>query len=315
MNALYRELCVALLMGSVLPGLFVNTAAIFLRADAQEPPAVEVRQTVPVSVRYADGSVASVDLEIYLTGVLLGEMPADFEPEALKAQAVAARTYTAKTIKTAAKHTDGSICTDSACCQAYCSEEVYLASGGTQEALEKIRAAVLDTAGWVLTYDGELIDATYFSCSGGQTEDAAAVWGVDYPYLQAVSSPGEEKSVHYRDSLRFSADQFQQKLGKVLPGEPAQWFAGLTRTPGGGVDKLEIAGETYTGTALRSLLGLPSTAFTVQVEGDTIIFATRGYGHRVGMSQYGADAMAVAGSTYSQILAHYYPGTILTKLF
>ena len=126
----------------------------------------------------------------YLTEVLLGEMPAEFEMEALKAQAVAARTYTAKAAITGGKHGDGSVCSDSACCQAYLPQETYLMLGGTEENLEKINKAVLETTGLVLAYDGNLIEATYFSCSGGSTEDAAAVWGTEYPYLQAVASPG-----------------------------------------------------------------------------------------------------------------------------
>lgn len=320
MKTLWKELCVSFLMAAVLPGLVVNTSALLLKGNARELPILESvpeteeRPDRPVMVRLSNGTMQQMELEDYLTGVVLGEMPADFEPEALKAQAVAARTYTVKTVQTARKHPDGSICTDSTCCQAYLSREDYLSKGGTEENLEKVRSAVLDTAGYVLTYEGELIEATYFSCSGGSTEDAFAVWGTAYPYLRSVASPGEEDAAHYCDTIMFTPEQFQERLGRTLEGDPRSWFAEKTYTPGGGIDTMTIGGEGYTGTQLRRLLGLPSTAMTISASADTITVVTRGYGHRVGMSQYGADAMAVTGSDYKQILAHYYPGTTLERL-
>lgn len=322
MKVLWKEICIAILMGTVLPELILNISALMLKGNAQELPIVEsVPETyavekahMSVSVRFPDGSVNQMDMDAYLTGVVLGEMPADFEPEALKAQAVAARTYTAKAVKTGGKHGDGSICTDAGCCQAYLPEETYLSKGGTEAHLEKVCRAVMDTSGYVLTYEGELIEATYFSCSGGSTEDAAAVWGTDYPYLQALPSPGEEKAAHYCDTICFTTAQFQEKTGCTLTGEPDTWFETEAYTEGGGIASMFICGEQYTGTQLRQLLGLPSTAMTISALGDTITIMTRGYGHRVGMSQYGADAMAVAGSTYSEILTYYYPGTQLETL-
>lgn len=147
------------------------------------------------------------------------------------------------------------------------------------------------TSGWVLTYEGELIEATYFSCSGGSTEDAAAVWGTEFPYLQAVASPGEEKAAHYTDTVRLSAEAFQDALGVTLSGSPGSWFRDVTYTDGGGIDTIVIGGTSYKGTSLRSALGLRSTAFSISTTEDTVTITTRGYGHRVGMSQYGADAM------------------------
>lgn len=244
---------------------------------------------------------------------MLGEVPAYFEPETLKAQAVAARTYAAKAKATGGKHGDGSVCMDSQCCQAYRDPDDYLSSGGNQEDVAKVRRAVTDTSGYVLTYGGELIEAVYFSCSGGSTEDAAAVWGEEIPYLQATDSPGEENAAHNTDSVAFSAAQFREALGKPLTGDPRDWFGKVTYTSGGGVAEIDICGETYTGVQIRKLLGLRSTAFAVTVEGSTIRIDTRGYGHRVGMSQYGADAMAAAGSTFQEILAHYYSGTKLER--
>lgn len=226
--------------------------------------------------------------------------------EAKKAQAVAARSYTLKTAATGAKHPVGMICSDSGCCQAYCDPKEYLASGGSEEALEEARAAVRQTHGQVLTYGGKIIDATYFSCSGGYTEDALAVWGADIPYLQAVESPGEESASHYGDEASFTLAEFCDRLD-IRPIDLMGLGVGdLTYTKGGGVDTVTIGGKTFTGTELRQLLSLRSTAMTIQVTGSGVTVSTRGFGHRVGMSQYGADAMAVSGSTYQEILAHYY---------
>lgn len=321
MRTVWKDICTAVLLGAVLPGIMVNISALLLNASARETPVAEVtipvqeeRKTIPIILRDTEGGAQQMDMEEYLTGVLLGEMPAEFALEALKAQAVAARTYTAKAMDTGGKHGDGSLCTDPTCCQAYLSPEAYLTAGGTEANLEKICTAVSDTANMVLTYEGTLIEATYFSCSGGKTEDAVAVWGTDYPYLLAVDSPGEEEAAHYRDTLQFTPEVFQAKLGRELSGSPVSWFRHTSYTAGGGVETMEIGGESYSGIALRSLLGLPSTSFSVIVEEDTIYISTRGYGHRVGMSQYGADAMAEAGSLYPEILAHYYPGTSLERL-
>lgn len=270
-------------------------------------------QDVPATLTVImDGTPTQMDLEQYLVGVVLREMPVDFELEAQKAQAVVARTYALRTCEKGSKHDGlGGVCTDSACCQAYLDPQKFLASGGSREALEKVNQAVEETAGQVLTYEGKLIDATYFSCSGGMTEDAAAVWGADIPYLRATESPGEEGASHYMDSVSFTAKEFQELLDVSLEGASSAWFGKTRYTPGGGVDTMEIGGVAYKGTTLRKLLGLRSTAFTMTAVGDTVIITTKGYGHRVGMSQYGAEAMAVSGSGYSDILAHYYNGTTL----
>ena len=165
----------------------------------------------------------------------------------------------------------------------------------------------------MLTYQGKLIEATYFSCSGGRTEDALAVWGEDVPYLQSVESPGEEGAAHYVDTVSFTASEFCEKIGKELPGIPAEWIGTIRYTAGGGVETIYIGDEPYSGTQLRSMLNLRSTAFLITAAGDTVTITTKGYGHRVGMSQYGADAMAVQGCSYEEILAHYYPGTKLQQ--
>lgn len=327
MRPLWKDILIALLMGLILPGIFLNFAVLLLDSRESLPlleePAGETAplETVPAEIvslpmrlRSPDGTVKEMDMDSYLVGVVLAEMPASFETEALKAQAVVARTYTRRAYVTGGKHGDGSICTQSGCCQAYITEEDYLQRGGTAESVEKIRSAVYATSGCVLTYEGALIEATYFSCSGGTTEDAAAVWGTDFPYLRSVESPGEENAAYYTDTETFTSREFQNALGLSLSGTPSQWLGKVTHTAGGGVETMVIGGETFQGTRLRTLLGLRSTAFTMTADGDTITVTTKGFGHRVGMSQYGADAMAVMGHTYEEILAHYYQGTELTRV-
>lgn len=311
MESRKSDVWTAVILGLVVPGVLLNCGAAVIKLPPKEEPptTTAIQETQPETVELpalvrTGEQVKEGQLDAYLVGVVLAEMPASFEEEALKAQAVAARTYARKAWNTGGKHGDGSVCTDSGCCQAYISPEAYLEQGGTQEGLDKIHRAVAETSGQVLTYQGELIEATYFSSAGGSTESAVAVWGTDYPYLQAVESPETGKE----ETLTFTPADFQQALGRTLSGTPDSWFSQVRYTDGGGVASMTIAGEIYTGTALRSLLGLPSTAFAIEA-GDTITITTRGYGHRVGLSQYGADAMAVTGGDYREILAHYYPGT------
>jgi len=310
----------AVVMGILVPGILFG-AADKLFAGREQKPSVE-QQTTQGTRPQSDSvervtvlqgeSVIQMDMDAYITGVLLAEMPASFHEEALKAQAVVARTYAIKTNTTGGKHPNRAVCTSSACCQGYCAPSAYLSAGGTEASVAKVRGAVTATARQVITYNGALIEATYFSCSGGRTEDALAVWGTDIPYLQSVDSPGEEKATHYADMLQFTAGEFAQRLGLPNTGKPSTWLGAVIYTEGGGVDTMEICGRTFRGTELRSLLGLRSTAFAILVVGDTLHISTRGFGHRVGMSQYGAEAMAVAGSSYQQILSHYYTGATIS---
>lgn len=268
---------------------------------------------VTVRILEAEGHIEEQNLEDYLVGAVLGEIPADFEEEALKAQAVAARTYTRKTMVTGGKHGGGLLCREAGCCQAYWDPEDFLAGGGSPQELETLRWAVWETDDQVLTYDGELIEATFFSCSGGRTEDAVAVWGRVYPYLRATDSPGEEEARYFRDSRSFSRQELEAALGITLPRDPDDWLGETVYTSGGGVETWTIAGKAFTGVEVRKRLGLRSAAFRAKVEGDGLTFETRGYGHRVGLSQYGAQAMAQAGKSYGEILLHYYPGTEMVK--
>ncbi len=311
----------ALVMGVLLPGVIFSVAERALPDKVPEPTEETTGEIVDttkqptqpadlITVQLADGTACEMEMDGYLTGVVLGELPADFHEEAIKAQAVVARTYALKRNTTGKKHDSGGVCTDAACCQAYCSIEEYIASGGLQSTVNKAAKAVADTKRQVLTYNGALIDATYFSCSGGRTEDALAVWGTDIPYLQAVDSPGEESAVHYTDEVKFSVQSFANLLG-ISPGTNGIHLGRVTYTQGGGVATMAINGRVFSGTVLRQKLGLRSTVFTMRTQGNLVFVTTKGFGHRVGMSQYGAEAMAAKGSSYRQILSHYYAGTTL----
>ena len=276
--------------------------------------AVTLGVVLPQILLTKQNSVHVIELEQYVLGVVLAEMPAEFEEEALKAQAVVARTYALRRLARKDRHEDVAVCTDPGCCQAYVTREEFLGSGETAAGFEKIARAVEQTCGQVLTYEGEPIEATYFSCSGGRTEDAVAVWGEVIPYLQAVDSPGEENADKYWEEVYFSAAEFEEALGRDLSGTPQSWLGKRTFTPGDGVQTMVIGGMTYTGTRLRELLGLNSTAFLMTADSGGITIETLGKGHRVGMSQYGADAMARNGSNYDEILMHYYQGTRIDKM-
>ena len=270
---------------------------------AQELEAQDQKITVSVNIGGEDQNMCLSD---YLCGVLMGEMPASFPEEALKAQAVAARTYTLRRMESG-----GVLSDDPAVCQAYCSlsqaEEKYGADA--EDYIGKVRMAVYETDGQVMTYDGDLIAATYFSCSGGKTESAQAVWGSEIPYLVSVDSPGEEDARSYESTVTLERDDFLSTLDIPEPSVER-----IEYTDGGGVETMVMGGKTFSGVELRALLGLRSTNFTMEVSGDQVIFHVLGYGHRVGLSQYGAKAMAEAGHTYQEILAWYYSGAELTEV-
>ncbi len=316
------EFAVIGILGLVIPVLLVQVLPGMAKQEEipqpQEQQATECFQTAESQQKILllrdDGIVEEKSLDDYITGVVLAEMPADFDDDALMAQAVAARTYTLRRNQYASKHDMADVCSSAACCQAYISRNTYFSCGGSEEDYNKISGAVQATSGQVLHYEGELIEATYFSCSGGMTEDAQAVWGAAFPYLIAQPSPGEEQSEKFTESVTWSKEQFLQKLGLTDTGDYQPFLGTVTYTQGDGVDTISICGSVFTGAELRKLLGLRSTSFLITSVGENVVITTKGYGHRVGLSQYGADAMAVSGSGYEEILAYYYPGTELVRL-
>ena len=273
---------------------------------AEMPVETFADEGVVLHVLHGD-EIATMKLSDYLAGVVSGELGETFPIEAQKAQAVAARTFALRQAGER-KHGKADICTDSNCCQAWAPES-------NPSALQAVR----ETDGLVLTYGGDLIEATYFSCSGGRTESAMAVWGNDVPYLRSVDSPGEEDAPRFREEIELSADSFLARLQTLAPelapnGEAPQWFGEINYTYGNGVDTVEICGVSFRGTELRRLFGLRSTNMRFSVTTEVITISTLGYGHRVGMSQYGARAMALEGSTYGEILRYYYQNTEIKRL-
>ena len=200
-------------------------------------------------IRVKDGDkVHLMELDEYITGVVLGEMPAYFEPEALKAQAVASRTFTIKSAQQSTKHSDADVCTEPGCCQAFDFPNDYT---GSSSDLKKVMSAVTDTVGQVIAFQGALIEATYFSSSGGRTEDAVAVWGSEVPYLQSVASPGEEITNNYEVITGISYVDFMNKLGIMDEDSLNDEDIKITYTEGGGVDTLIVRNRTYSGKILK----------------------------------------------------------------
>ena len=287
-------------------------------AEEAEPAAADCPAPQRISVLHA-GEVYEVDIQDYLTGVVAAEMPADFEPEALKAQAVAARTY-ALYCASSGRHGDADVCTDFSCCQAWESREDMERGWGDafDGNYERIRSAVEGTAGEYLCYDGQAVFAAFHSSSAGATEDCGAIWN-ELPYLVSVSSPESEDTVPgFVSRLEQSPLDFRDTLLYAHPeadfsGSEDGWIGELRRDDSGRVACAVLGGVEFSGTELRELFSLRSTAFTLSYSGGSFVFTVTGFGHGVGMSQYGANVMASRGADYREILSHYYPGTVLVK--
>lgn len=269
-----------------------------------------------------------MNIEDYVLGVLAAEMPAEFQIEALKAQAVAARTYGlahkenfggAKSPKALGADVNNTVEF-----QVFMYKEDRMKlwpEKNRDKYWEKLTKAVKETKGEVLTYNNELVMAPYyFSTSGGKTEDAVDVFNREQPYLKSVESPGEEKSPKYITEFKFSYSEFINLLNKWNPkiklknSNLKSQMSILERTSGGSVTKLKVGSEYISGQKLRSILNLNSANFTIKFNSKDIVVTCKGYGHGVGMSQWGANAMAKEGDNYETILEHYYQGVKITKL-
>lgn len=260
-----------------------------------------------------DGDCSELSEEDYLTGVLAGEMPASFPPEALKAQAVAARSY-ARRLSTGSRHPDAALCTRGECCQHYLSEAEQRELWGADYDLyaAALRAAVRATEGEILRYEGEPIEACFHASSPVCTENSEAVWGQSVPYLVSVSSPETAETVpRFLSSAELTAEELCAAL--ALEPLPGCELGECRRDAAGRVETLELMGCSFTGTELRQRLSLRSTAFTAEYAAGLYRFTVSGSGHGVGMSQYGARILAEDGWDYAAILRHYYPGTELFK--
>ncbi|PWL41899.1 stage II sporulation protein D [Christensenella sp. MSJ-20] len=285
---------------------------------------VDLTDYEPVTVRvynHTTGATESMDFEEYIVGVVSGEMPASYEMEALKAQAVAARTYAyRKVLAGGCGRGDADVCTDFAHCQAYCTPEQRMSKWGDGFSAyeDKLRQAVMGTRGQILAYEGEPIAAFFHAVAGGQTEDVVNVWGGNLPYLKSVESAGEETANRFTRTMTFTYDEFRKTIQKKYPNanlsDVPSAIGSDTRTEAGRVRAIVIGGESISGTEMRSLFNLDSANFTIACKDGTVTITTKGYGHGVGMSQVGALAMAKNGSDYKEILLHYYTGVELTTI-
>ena len=258
----------------------------------------------------SDGSIKNVNIEDYIIGVVAAEMPASFEPEALKAQAVAARTYAMYKKETRNLDYDLIIGTKD---QAYQTNEELLKKWGVSffKNYLKVRDAVLATEGEILTYNGQTINAFYFSMSNGYTENVESVFKSDLPYLKSVPSTWDNESIkNYEFTKTISKEDFCKSL--EIPCDNIK-IENIQKTSSNRVASLTINDKTFLGTKVRSLLGLRSTDFTIECLDNDIKITTKGYGHGVGMSQYGANGMAKENHNYKEILNYFYQNTEISK--
>ena len=255
-------------------------------------------------------------LDVYLQGVVRGEMPASFELEALKAQAAAERTYIYYQLAAGRKeaHPNADVCTDPSCCNAWLSEEAAREKwGGDFDGWEsRIEEAVAATDGQVALYDGQPILAVFHSSSAGKTAGAGDVWSGDMPYLRSVDSPeGEETVPNYYSAAEFTAAEAKALLAQAHPeltfsGGPDKWFGAVEKDESGRVGTVEVCGAPLRGVEVRRIFSLRSACFTIDAAADRVTFRVTGYGHGVGMSQYGANELARQGRTWQEILLWYY---------
>jgi stage II sporulation protein D len=321
-----------LLLLMLIPGFIVKripvpaneTVPVSGSAKSGSAEDVPATQSVMVPIFMTkENHVDTITLEDYVRGVLAAEMPIDFELEALKAQALAARTYLVKRLldgDSSNVPVKDAIVTDTVVHQAYLGdEELKKKWPGPEYAanMKKLNQAVAETQDYVLTYAGKPINATFFSTSNGYTENSEDYWGEYEPYLRSVPSPWDSKlSPRYKETVTFSLGELRKKLGV---GTISQSVSGasaiqvLSRTAGHRIKEISIGHHIFTGREVREKLGLNSSQFEWHWKGDQLEITTYGYGHGVGMSQWGAEGMAKEGKKAEEIVKYYYTGIELTR--
>ena len=270
------------------------------------------------------GEVEELPIDEYLYGVVSAEMPANFEMEALKAQAVVARTYTLYQILNGnSKHGEADLCDDYSCCQAWITKDERFAKWDENEAQNnwnKIVNAVNSTQGKIITYEGKPIDAFFHSNSGGITETASNVWGgQNFPYLKSVETAGEDEYTQYNSEVEITKEDLINKIREKhqeieINYDEVDSIKILEFTESGRVKTIKLGNVQIAGTELRSLLGLKSTNFNYEIRENSIMFFVKGYGHGVGMSQTGADSLAKNGASFEEIIKHFYSGVEIVDL-
>ncbi len=272
-----------------------------------------------------EDKVEDMDIEQYLYNVVASEMPASFDEEALKAQAIAARSYVFHKMENGGdripQHKGAVVCTDHKHCQEYLDTntiEKLHNEKWMSESWPKIKKAVDDTRGMVLTFEKKTIQPLYHSTSGGKTENSEEVFSSSLPYLKSVESPYEEESPKFRANMKISKTDFINKfkgVGIVLSDNIGEDINIMSRSEGGSVKEIRVGNKVVKGSEVRSILGLNSSDFDIKVDGDLVNILTKGYGHGVGMSQWGANGMARKGYKYDEILKHYFKGVSIENKY
>ncbi len=298
------------------------------RLDAPQKAAASKMQNIS---EYADavikvnhnGIVLDIPLFEYICGVVSKEMPASYEKEALKAQAVAACSYTVYRMEAVKdspglfpEHGGAYVCTDPNHCKAYAdsTEQRSMWGESYEQNSAKIQAAVSEVLGYILTYEGEPANAVFHAISSGKTESAKDIWGSDIPYLISVDSRQDELSEGFETTLTLGKDEALSAINTYMGKDFDELTVGdIKRTEAGSVKEIILCNESFSGAAIREIFALRSENFSVTQTEDELTFTVKGYGHGVGMSQFGANQMAKEGATYSEILRKYYNGTVLQK--
>ncbi|WP_083443662.1 stage II sporulation protein D [Ornithinibacillus contaminans] len=286
-----------------------------IEQQAEYEDALASDSAVEVAVmRTQTEQIENVPLETYVSRVVASEMPVEFETEALKAQALAARTYIVNQMLYPEKEESSDV-TDTIQDQVYKDEVELRERWGNKydQNMGKITEAVLATKGQILTYNDEPITVQFFSTSNGYTENSEDYWTNEIPYLRSVPSPWDEVSPYYIDQETFTLEEVEAALGIDLPSGK-QLTIEATRTESHRVEELNLAGNTLTGREVREKLELRSNDFTIEQKNNHLIFTTKGNGHGVGMSQYGANGMAQEGKNYEEIVKYYYQGIDISNL-
>ena len=267
-----------------------------------------------------EDKIQVLSLDDYIVGVVCAEMPAEFEIEALKSQAVAARTYAIRKLYSKKNdHKKGDLCTDYRHCQAYATNKMCKDKWGNKynKYIKKIKEAVQTTSGEYVVYNGEAAMTVFHSCSNGVTEKASDVWSSEVPYLVNVSSEGDYLYKDYESIVSFSNIDFVKILEKHLKhkvNSELPPIGNVTYSTGGNVLTIELFGQNFKGTDIRNIYSLKSTSFELDYVDEKFTFTVYGNGHGVGMSQYGANNMAKNKLSYKDIISHYYPGTEILKM-
>lgn len=295
---------------------------LFLLKAPKEDKLGEIKSEQGITLKVYNTSINKVevmDLEQYIMGVVAAEMPLKFNIEALKSQALAARTYTLLRIrefggKGCLDHPEADICTNSAHCQA------YKDPSNLGKDMDKLKKAVRETRGQVITYENKLIDAVFHSTSGGKTENSEEIWTNRVPYLRSVSSEYEEASPKLITQKEISLDDFIASIKaldqsvKINKKNLLKEIKVIDRSDGGRITKIQIGDKIFKGENVKGALGLNSSNFSIRLGKNSVLFTVTGYGHGIGMSQYGADGMAANGATYEEIIKHYYQGVEIAQI-